>query len=220
MVLVVHHLNDSRSQRVLWLLEELEIPYEIKTYKRAHDMQAPPELKAVHPTATAPVVTDGDITLAESGSIVEYILRKYNTHNIQLSETGQVHNSYFAHYAEGSLMPILINKYIFTTIPEQAPFILRPFLTVIFTAMVNKMITPRIKVHADFIESHLEKTGDWFAGGDGPTAADYMMIFPLEAWAKQDSTLLGPYTREYVKRIHVRPAYQRSIEKGGPYAYA
>jgi len=221
MVLTLHHLNDSRSQRVLWLLEELEVPYEVKFYYRTAEGLAPAELKAVHPLALSPVITDGDFTLAESGPVVEYLIRKYDTAGkFKPTEAGMTDDNYYVHYCEGSLMPILVNELIFTMIPQQSPFFIRPLMNVVFGQVKSKMTQPRMKIHADLIESHLEKSGNWFAGGENPTAADFMMSFALEAWSSRDIGVLGPKTKDYVKRIHARPAYRRGLEKGGPYSYA
>ncbi|CAL1709056.1 unnamed protein product [Somion occarium] len=219
--LVVHHLNDSRSQRILWLLEELDVPYELKKYQRMPDMTAPKELTAVHPLGYAPVITDGDITLAESGAIVEYIINKYGGGKANLPEAGKIDDLYYAHYAEGSLMPMLVNKLVYNIVPQRSPFILRPLVKIVFSTLQTKMLDPRLEKHAAFIEQHLSKDNrQWFAGGDGPTAADYQMSFPLETWCHRFPEVLGPNTKEYVKRIHQRPAYKKALEKGGKYTYA
>jgi len=216
--LTVHHLNNSRSQRILWLLEELEVPYEIVKWQRGSDEFAPKELRDVHPLGLAPIIVDGEMTIAESGAIVHYLLRKYGKQREALPESAQVNDIYFTHYAEGSLMPILINKYICTIVPERAPFLLKPFLWGVFEAVSRRMIAPRLETHVKYIETHLNKTdGGFFAGGSEPTSADFMMIFPLELWAKKFSESLGPKCMGYVERIHERPAYKRSIEKGGEY---
>jgi len=216
---VLYHLNDSRSQRILWLMEELEIPYEIKKYQRTKEGSAPKELENVHPLGTAPVIVDGSITLGESGAIVEYLISKYGNGKAQPPEAGKVDDLYFTHYCEGSLMPLLVNKLIFTMIPERAPFLLRPLLRSIFSNVQNVMVNPRLKKHAALIEEHLSKCGTWIAGGEEPTTADYMMGFALEAWATGND-VLGPNTMAYIQRIHERPAYKRALEKGGEYKYA
>ncbi|OBZ67001.1 Glutathione S-transferase 3 [Grifola frondosa] len=198
--LIVHHLNDSRSQRILWLLEELEVPYEIRKYQRTKEMVAPPELKAVNPIGTAPVITDGTINLAESGAIVEYIIQKYGNGKAQPPESGKIDDLYFVHYAEGSLMPLLVDKIIFKIIPERAPFFLRPIFGMAFNALSSKMLDPRLQVHAKLIEDHLVKSGEYFAARQGE--------------------MLGIKTKEYVKRIHERAAYKRALEKGGEYSFA
>ncbi|KAI0659297.1 thioredoxin-like protein [Cubamyces menziesii] len=218
--LVIHHLNDSRSQRILWLVEELEVPYELKKYQRTPERLAPPELKAVNPLGNAPVITDGNLNLAESGAIVEYIIQKYGRGRAQPPESGTIDNLYYTHYAEASLMPMLVNKLIFRIIPQRSPFFLRPILKTAFNAVSARMLDPRLKVHAEMIETHLSKSNGFFAGGDEPTSADYMMIFCLEAWASEGGGDLGPQTKAYIDRIHSRPAYQRALQKGGEYAFA
>jgi glutathione S-transferase len=218
MVLTVHHLNNSRSQRILWLLEELEVPYEVVKWQRNPDEFAPKELRGVHTLGLAPILVDDDITIAESGAIVQYLLRKYGKQRETLPEPAQINDIYFTHYAEGSLMPILITKLVCTIVPERAPLLLKPFLWGVFEAVSRRMLAPRLKTHMEYIETQLTKVdGGFFAGGSEPTAADFMMIFPLELLAKKFPESLGPECREYVERIHERPAYKRSIEKGGEY---
>ncbi|KAF9652406.1 thioredoxin-like protein [Thelephora ganbajun] len=218
MVLTVHHLNHSRSQRILWLLEELGVPYEIVKWQRNPDDFAPKELGDVHPLGLAPIIVDGDITIAESGAIVQYLLRKYGKQRETLSESARINDIYFTHYAEGSLMPILISKVICRMVPERAPLLLKPFLWSVFDAVSRRMVAPRLETHREYIEMRLsESDGEFFAGGSEPTAADFMMIFPLELWAKKFPECFGPKCREYVERIHERPAFKRSIEKGGEY---
>ncbi|KAK7693480.1 hypothetical protein QCA50_003048 [Cerrena zonata] len=219
--LVVHHLNDSRSQRILWLLEELEVPYEIKKYQRTPEMVAPAELSAIHPLGGAPVITDGEVTLAESGAIVEYIIQKYGGGKAVPPEAGKIDELFYVHYCEGSLMPLLVNSLIFSIIPERAPFLLRPLLRSVFANVRAKMLDVRLKKHSELIESHLSKDDrEWFAGGKEPTASDIMMGFALEAWHAKSPESLGPKTKAYIQRMHDRPAYKRSIEKGGEYQYA
>ncbi|KAI8986753.1 hypothetical protein BD414DRAFT_486938 [Trametes punicea] len=183
-------------------------------------MLAPPELKTVNPLGSAPVITDGELNLAESGAIVEYIIQKYGSGRAQPPESGKIDNLYFTHYAEASLMPMLVNKLIFTMIPQRAPFIIRPLLRSVFNTVSAKLLDPRLKAHAEIIESHLSKTDGFFAGGEEPTSADYMMIFCLEVWADRGGEVLGPKTKAYIDKVHSRPAYQRALQKGGEYAYA
>ncbi|GJE86433.1 glutathione S-transferase [Phanerochaete sordida] len=218
--LTVHHLNDSRSQRMLWLLEELEVSYNITKYHRLEDGSTPAELIAINPLGTAPVITDGDVTLAESGAIVEYILGKYGNGRFSPPEAGKIHNLFFTHYTEGTLMPLLVQRLIYGLVPQRSPFIVRPLLWYIFSTLDNLVVQPRLTRQATFIEEHLSKCGDWLAGGQGPTSADFMMSFALEAWVEGNPEMLGPKIKEYVKRIHARPAYQRALEKGGEYKYA
>ncbi|TFY57621.1 hypothetical protein EVG20_g8469 [Dentipellis fragilis] len=219
--IIVHHLNDSRSQRILWLLEELEVPYEIKFYQRGSDLLAPKELLEVSPLGKAPVITDtdGNVNLAESGAIITYIIKKYGHGKALPSQSGELDDLYFTHYCEGSLMPLVVNKFIFSIIPERAPWFLRFFLRGIFGNLTSMLVDPQLKKHLDVIEAHLGKSGDWFAGGDEPTSADFMMSFALEALSARAPANVGPKTLEWVKRVHERPAYKRGLEKGGKYAY-
>ncbi|TFK41552.1 thioredoxin-like protein [Crucibulum laeve] len=220
-MLVIHHLNNSRSQRILWLLEELELPYEIKKYERTAQGRAPPELLKINPLGKAPVITDGDVTVAESGAIVEYIISKYGNGKAIVPEAGYLDNLYYTHYAEGSLMPILVQKYIFDLIPKNTPFYIRPIVNMVFSQLDRQLVQPEIKKNLEYVESHLAKSSTgWFAGGQEPTAADYQMAFPLEAVVAISSVQVGPKIQEYVKMVHSRPAYKRALEKGGEYAYA
>ena len=221
-MIVVHHLNNSRSQRVLWLLEELGTPYEIKFYERDKaTMLAPPELKAVHPLGKSPVITDGDMTVAESGLIIDYLIKRYGEGALipPPLTMDRMRYHYWLHYAEGSAMPPLLMKLVFSVLPERAPWFIRPIMKGI-TATANKtFIDPQLKLHADYWESELSKT-EWFAG-DQLTGADIQMSFPLEAAASRANIDKGfPKVHAFLNRIHARPAYQRALEKGGPYAFA
>ncbi|TFL00724.1 thioredoxin-like protein [Pterulicium gracile] len=219
---IVHHLSDSRSQRILWLLEELEVPYEIKRYERQDNHMAPRELRAVHPLGKSPVITAGSITVAESGAIVAYLIEKHGK-PVQLSEEGRRQDTYFSHYAEGSLLPILVQKLMYTIIPSQTPFYLRPLAWLFCGGLLSSVVNPQLKTHSQYIESHIASMhGGWFAGGAEPTSADYMMAFGLEAMVAfdTDKTIVGPASRKYVEKVHARPAYKRALERGGEYAYA
>ncbi|KAF8755499.1 Glutathione S-transferase, N-terminal domain [Rhizoctonia solani] len=226
--IIVHHLNNSRSQRILWLLlfmmqEELEIPYEIRKWDRTPEMVAPAELRQVHPLGGSPIIEDGDLVLAESGAIVEYLITKYGKGRFNPSEAGWTNNLYYTHYAEGTLMPYLVNLLVFSIVPDRAPLLVRPILRMAFNGLISQMIGPRLKLNSKMIEEHLEKKpGRFFAGGENLTSADFQMVFPLEAWLSRGSDLapLGENTRTFVETIHARPAYKRALEKGGKYAYA
>ncbi|KAJ3824827.1 thioredoxin-like protein [Lentinula raphanica] len=218
-MLIVHHLNHSRSQRILWLLEELEVPYEIKKYNRLPSMMAPPELLAVNPLGKAPVITDGDINIAESGAIIEYIIKKYGQGKLDTpaeDSQGAIDDLYFLHYAEGTLMPILVQKLIFGIIPARSPWFMRWFMKIIFNQLDRTIVEPNLKKNVDMIESHLVKK-DWLAGGSGPTAADFSMSMGLEAL--EQNKLVHPATSAYVERLQARPAYRRALLKGGEYSY-
>jgi len=208
MNLIVHHLNNSRSQRVLWMLEELDLPYDIRTYQRnASTMLAPPELKAVHPLGKSPVLEDDGIQLVETGAICEYLVGKANGRLGPVDQDeGLRRYRQFLHYAEGSVMPVLLLMLVIKRIPLMGKLAL-------------KRIQPMADVHLDYIEQELASR-PWFSGDD-MTAADIMMSFPLEAAASRAG--LGPSrpaTMAWLNKIHARPAYQRALAKGGPYAYA
>ena len=217
-MLTVHHLNNSRSQRVLWLLEELEVQYEIVRYQRLPSMQAPPELLKIHPLGKSPVITDNGNTIAESGAIITYILDTYGNGRLVPSANTpeRLRYNYWLHYAEGSAMPLLVNKLIFTEAPKRAPFLMRPLVKAIFDRLLKTLVDPQLKRHMAFWENELSKS-ECFAG-DAFTAADIQMSFPLEAASARAG--LGqnyPKALAWLERIHARPAYNRALEKGGPY---
>lgn len=213
-MITVHHLEHSRSQRVLWLLEELGLPYRIEHYTRNKaTMLAPPELKAVHPLGKSPVITDDAAdggqgrTIAETGAIVEYLVEKADGRFGPPAHRDSVlRYRHFLHYAEGSLMPVLFAKLVLGRVP-------------LLGKTAQKKIQPMIDVHLDYVESELS-SHDWFAG-DEFTAADVMMSFPLEA-ARSRAGLDAsrPATIAWLAKIHARPAYQTALVAGGPYAYA
>lgn len=221
-MLTVHHLNNSRSQRVLWLLEELDVPYELVRYERdAQTMLAPPELKAIHPLGKSPVIADDGEVLAETGAIVEYLLERYGQGRLApAGGTPGAHRlRYWLHYAEGSAMPPLLMKLVFGRLPAGAPALLRPIVAGIAKKAQTSFIDPQLAAHFDYWEDELSKA-EWFAG-DTFSAADIMMSFPLEAAADRAAARVGrPKLAAFLKRIHVRPAYRRALERGGPYAYA
>lgn len=220
-MLTVHHLNNSRSQRVLWLLEELGVPYDIVRYQRQPSMLAPKELRAIHPLGKSPVITDSGQTIAESGAIVEYLVETYGGGRlVPAPKTPELlRYTYWLHYAEGSAMPLLLQKLLFTLAPKRAPLLLRPLITPVFNQMLAKLVTPQLAQHMAFWESELTKS-EWFAGGEF-TAADIQMSFPLEAAAARAGLETNyPKATAWLKRIHARPAYQRALEKGGPYQLA
>ena len=220
-MIVVHHLNNSRSQRVLWLLEELGVPYEIKRYERdAKTMLAPPELKAVHPLGKSPVVTDGDKIIAETGAIVEYILETYGPGRL-IPAPGtpeRLRYTYWLHYAEGSAMTPLLLKLVFTALPNRAPVLMKGLVRSIAGRAQQGFVDPQIKAHVDYWEAELSRS-EWFAGS-ALTGADIMMSFPLEAGAARGGAASRPHVKAFLDRIHARPAYQRALERGGSYAYA
>ena len=219
-MIVVHHLNNSRSQRILWLLEELGIDYDIKRYQRdPKTMLAPPELRRIHPLGKSPVITDGDLTLAESGAIVEYLLGRYgNGRLVPAADTPEkLRYTYWLHYAEGSMMPPLLMKLIFDRL-ERAPmpFFAKPIARAIAQKTKASFIEPNINRHLDYMEAELGKAA-WFAG-ETFTAADIQMSFPLEAATVRGGLNLSrPKLMTFLDRIHSRPAYKKAIERGGEY---
>jgi glutathione S-transferase len=217
-MIIVHHLNQSRSQRILWLLEELGLEYAVRRYERdPKTMLAPPSLRAVHPLGKSPVVTDGDLILAESGAIIEYFVERYGNGKLApVPGTAERQRYiYWLHYAEGSAMPPLLLKLIFSRLPGGVPALIRPVARTIAAGALGRLVEPQLKLHLDYLESELAKT-TWFAGGDF-TAADIQMSFPIEAAAARAGLDAGrPKLWQFLERIHARPAYQRALEKGGP----
>jgi glutathione S-transferase len=219
-MLTVHHLNNSRSQRVLWLLEELGVPYEIKRYERdPKTMLAPPELRAVHPLGKSPVITDDGQTLAESGAIIEYLVDKYGQGRFApaAGTPERLRYTYWMHYAEGSAMPPLLLKLVALRIASAPmPFFAKPIARKIASTLQSSFIDPQLKLHLGYINQELGATG-WFVGNDF-TAADVQMSFPLEAaTARGGMERQIPAVVDFLKRIHARPAYQRALERGGKY---
>ncbi|HZZ10210.1 MAG TPA: glutathione S-transferase [Paraburkholderia sp.] len=219
-MLIVHHLNNSRSQRVLWLLEELGVPYEIKRYQRdPKTMLAPPELRAVHPLGKSPVITDDGLTIAESGAIIEYLVDKYGAGRLAPAQgtPERLRYTYWLHYAEGSAMPPLLLKLVASRIAgAPMPFFAKPIARKIAHTLESSFIDPQLKLHLGYINKELSTTG-WFVGNDF-TAADVQMSFPLEAGSARGG-MQGqiPAVADFLKRIHARPAYQRALERGGKY---
>ena len=219
-MIVVHHLNNSRSQRVLWLLEELGLAYEVKRYERdPESMLAPASLKAVHPLGKSPVITEGDLTIAESGAIVEYLIERHGQGRL-IPPPGTPERllyTYWLHYAEGSAMPPLLLTLVFGRMPEAPmPFFIRPIVRAVAGKVQSSFIAPQLALHLGYMESELGKRA-WFAGNEF-TAADIQMSFPLEAAASRAGLNASrPKLMAFLERIHARPAYQRALQKGGPY---
>lgn len=218
-MIIVHHLNNSRSQRILWLLEELGLPYEIKHYQRdARTMLAPPELKAVHPLGKSPVITDNGLCIAESGAIIEYLIGRYGGGRLIPAEgtPERLRYSFWLHFAEGSLMPPLLMKLVFDRIEgPPVPFFIRPISKLISKAVKSGFIEPNIKNNLDYIEAELQKS--LYLSGPELSAADIQMSFPLEAVAAAGGATAYPKIQAFLARIHARPAYQMAIQKGGPF---
>jgi glutathione S-transferase len=209
-MLTLHHLNDSRSQRILWLLEELGVPYEMQKYQRMETRLAPPELMAVHPLGKSPVITDGEIKIAESGAIVDYLIRTYGQGNgkaAMMPAPGAEYETYneWLHYAEGSgMLPLMLNLYVSRLKEAGAP--------------LHPRIDSEIANHLGHVDAALK--GREFFVGKALTGADIQMSFVAEMAKVFDR--LGPYPSlaAWLSRMHARPAFQRSIEKGGAYRYA
>ncbi|HEY1998284.1 glutathione S-transferase [Paraburkholderia sp.] len=219
-MLTVHHLNNSRSQRVLWLLEELGVPYELKRYQRdPKTMLAPPELRAVHPLGKSPVITDDGQTIAESGAIIEYLLERYGQGRFApaAGTPERLRYTYWLHYAEGSAMPPLLLKLVALRIASAPmPFFAKPIARKISQTLQASFIDPQLELHLSYINDALTPTG-WFVGNEF-SAADIQMSFPLEAATARGgrSGKIAAVT-DFLERIHARPAYQRALERGGPY---
>jgi glutathione S-transferase len=219
-MITVHHLNNSRSQRILWLLEELGVPYEITHYQRdPKTMLAPPELRAVHPLGKSPVISDGELVLAESGAIIEYLADRYGCGTlIPAHGTPQrLRCNYWLHYAEGSAMPPLLLKLVFRRVETAPmPFFAKPVAKGVAGKVQHDYVDPQLKQHLDYLEGELGE-GEWFVGTTF-SAADIQLSFPLEAFAARGG-LDARYPRlaAFLQRIHARPAYQRALQRGGKY---
>ena len=223
-MIIVHHLNNSRSQRVIWLLEELGVDYEIKRYERDEKtMLAPKSLLKVHPLGKSPVITDdahGGVTVAESGAIIEYLIDRYDTESKLAPPAGtptRLRYTYWLHFAEGSAMSPLLMKLVFNHIEKAPmPFFAKPIAKAIAKKTMASFIDPQIKAHLDFVETELHKS-TWFAGGR-LSGADIQMSFPLEAAAARgglDDSY--PKIMAFIKRIQARAGYKRALERGGEY---
>ncbi len=221
-MITVHHLENSRSQRVLWLLEELEVPYEVKRYARdPKTMLAPPDLKQIHPLGKSPLIEDNGQVVAETGAIVDYLIGRYGGGRLIPPEGSpdRQRYTYWLHYAEGSAMPPLLLKLMFDLMPKRAPALMRPLVNAVAGRTLKSFVEPQLRLHLGFWEAELARH-TWFAG-EAFTGADIMMSFPLEAAASRADLSIGhPCAVDFLKRIHARPAYQRALERGGTYAYA
>ena len=220
-MIVVHHLNNSRSQRVLWLLEELGLEYDLQRYERDPvTMLAPPSLRVVHPLGKSPVISDGSLTLAESGAIIEYLVERYGDGRLSPGRDSpeRLRYTYWMHYAEGSMMPPLLLKLVFDRIETgPMPLLARPIARAIARRVKSTYVEPQIATHLDYLEGELGKS-DWFAGRKF-TAADIQMSFPLEAAAARGGLDASrPKLAGFLDRIHARPAYRHALTKGGDYS--
>jgi glutathione S-transferase len=225
--LVVHHLEHSRSQRVLWLLEELGVPYELRLYRRdARTRLAPPELKAVHPLGKSPVITHGDVTVAESGAILEYLAETFppapdgELAGLVPAPGTAAHrdNRFWMHFAEGSLMNWVVMKLVFVNIPKQRmPFFARPIAREISRQVLRRFVDPNIDTALDLLE-HTLRDRPWLTG-ERLALADFQMSFAVEAalaLGGPHAAARHPHIAAYRERYRARPAYQRALAKGGP----
>ncbi len=222
-MIVVHHLQNSRSQRILWMLEEMGVEYTVKRYERDPESQlAPPELLEVHPLGKSPVITDGDEVIAESGAIIEYLARVHGGGKMAPEIGSSDYNQYvyWMHYAEGSIMSPLLLRLVFMRIKStKMPFFVKPIANGIADKVLASFVSPNIKRHMAFVDQHLEGR-EWFAG-DQISGADIQMSFPLEAALNRDPDMKAHTNiADFVRRVQSRDAYKKALETGGPYDYA
>ena len=224
-MITVHHLNNSRSQRILWMLEELGQDYQIQYYQRDKQTQlAPKALLQVHPLGKSPVITDdgGDmpVTVAESGAIIEYLARSYGQQMIPKDNTEAYRQYiYWLHFSEGSLMPQLLLKLIFDKVKTSPmPFFVKPIAKGIANKVLDSYVLPNVKTSMNFIDHHLAQN-EWFAGAQ-LTGADIQMSFPLEASMSRMNTKQYPHIQQYIEKIHALETYKNALQRGGPYDYA
>ena len=213
-MIVVHYLENSRAHRILWLLEELGLDYEVKLYRRDKNFRAPPELKKAHPLGKSPVIEDGDLRLAESGAIVEYLIAKAGASELLRTYGDPTYPAYlyFLHGAEGSDMPVMVNRLVFSSIKPRSPALLRPIAGKIADQLDQMMVAPMLPPMFDEWNDALSGTG-WFAGEF--SAADIMMSYPVKAASARANAAEGrPAVQAFVERIEARPAYQRALERG------
>lgn len=225
-MITVHHLENSRSQRVLWLLEELGLPYELVRYQRdPKTMLAPPELREVHPLGKSPVLEEDGLVLAESGAIIEYLVERHDQVHRLSPPPGpeaameRLRYRHWLHYAEGSAMPPLLLSLVFSRLKQAPmPFFAKPVARAIADQTLKRFVRPQVKLHLEYMDTELGKHA-WFAG-ERFTAADVQMSFPIEAAAARANAGTWPNLHRFLAQIHARPAYQRAIERGGELALA
>ncbi|HAV1239180.1 glutathione S-transferase [Salmonella enterica subsp. enterica serovar Hillegersberg] len=217
-MLTVHHLNQSRSQRILWALEELALPYQIVRYQREKTMLAPPALKKVHPLGKSPVIEDHGMVIAESGAILEYLQDTYDSIGRfkPADEQGKQHYRFWLHYAEGSLTPLLLMRLLFTSLGKPpVPLGLRTLGGVIGKGAQKAYLNPQLETHVRFIDGHLANH-PWFAG-EQLSMADIQMSFPLFALLARGGIAHLDHINAWKGRVEMRPAWQRAIQQGGPF---
>ena len=220
-MITVHHLENSRSHRVLWLLEELSVPYQIKRYQREDTLLAPESLKKIHPLGKSPVITDGNRVIAESGAILAYLQQKYDSEHLFAitDEDEQIQARYWLHYAEGSLMPLLVMKLVFGQLGKKpVPWILRPAGVALSKGIQKAWLNKQLKLHGDVIEQHLSQHR-YFAGSRF-SIADVQMSFPLLALQVRGSLKEMPTTARWLESMQQRAAWQRAIEQGGAITFS
>lgn len=220
-MITVHHLENSRSHRVLWLLEELSVPYQIKRYQREDTLLAPDSLKKIHPLGKSPVITDGNRVIAESGAILAYLQQKYDSEHLFAitDEDEQIEARYWLHYAEGSLMPLLVMKLVFGQLGKKpVPWILRPAGVALSKGIQKAWLNKQLKLHGDVIEQHLSQHR-YFAGSRF-SIADVQMSFPLLALQVRGSLKEMPATARWLETMQQRAAWQRAIEQGGAITFS
>ena len=218
----VHHLDHSRSLRVLWMLEELGLPYQLVNYQRdPTTWLAPPALREIHPLGKSPVLQDDTLVLAESGAILEYLADRYDSAR-QLSpellpaqSAERLRYRYWMHYAEGSAMPPLLLSLVFARVRKAPmPFFAKPIARGIADKVMKGFVGPQLKLHLQWMERELGQS-PWFAG-ERFTAADIQMSFPIQAAASRAGSMDAyPKLQAFLQRIEQRPAYQRATERGG-----
>ncbi len=219
-MITLHYLENSRAQRILWLLEELGVEYQIRHYKRnTETMLAPTELKEVHPLGKSPVITDGQVCIAESAAIVEYLINAYGEGKLIPKEGTDARLRYVEkmHYAEGSIMPFMLLTLIFNKIKAAPmPFFVKPIAKAIANKTMQNFVSPNVKTHLSYLDNELSDTG-WFAGAE-LSGADIMMSFPLEAASARANLQENfPNLKAFLDKIHAMPSYQRALERGLPY---
>lgn len=222
-MLSVHHLANSRSQRVLWLLEELGVEYQVERHERDPSSGlAPQALLDIHPLGKSPLVVDKQQTLAETGAIVEYLIDHYDQNRLRPGpDTAELQRyRYWLHYAEGTFMPYMVMSLVVDRIESApVPFFVKPITRGIAKNVRSSFLAPNIGRNKAFIEAHLQ-TNPWFAGAE-LSGADFMMIMPLEALVKRGEASADscPAIYAYVQKVHGLPCYLRALERGGPYDY-
>lgn len=223
-MITLHHLNNSRSQRIIWLLEELGMDYQVQRHERdPQTMLAPESLKAVHPLGKSPVIVDEGVTIAESGAIIEYLVNKDEQRRLvpEYGTPEQREYTFWLHYGEGSLMPPMVMRLVFEKIrTSPMPFFVRPVAKGIVEKTYKTFLTPMLRTHLNFVEEHLSRN-TWMTG-DRMSGADIQMSFPLEASVARGIVEESryPHIHDYVKRFHELPAYQRALKAGGEYDFA